>query len=600
MPISVVSQGPWRVGSLRWQPRPGAFALTVTCCATFNLAPDESPLVSAAAETALFEGDERALVEPWGPIAPWKHQAEVILVGRAYAPEGVPVRTLVPSITVGGVEKAIQIRGDSWWIADGSVTEPSPFAHMPLRWERAAGGRGTDNPAGVPVGADAVADRWGRIPVPNLLPFGAVISASNAPIEPASFGPLRPDWPSRLARFRDHAGTWDPLQWMERPLPEDLDPACFNVAPRDQTVEQLTRHERIVLSHLHPRHPHLVTHLRSPAPRASTRITGIEQSVALRCDTLVIDTDRGKAVLVWRGQLAIDHPQSDGVVLISAGKRASTSPGTITAAAAPISTAAELPFRLGRQVTLALPPETANQPVARALPFTPQPSGDANDTLVPAFTARRTDLPFRPSSPPAPPVPEWTPRPSEAPPPMLGPLAHTALAAPESAPPVAAPEPEPEPALAPPVEETPPAGPPIKEFPLARTAAMAARIDRQPAKYSQILEHESLAPIAWEALEEHWRAAVDADMALGRRKTLAAYDEAYVGALEADRGPITAAEYARLLIASERGGADGVLEELGLPAQAMMRLRRVWLGRTVRDPRAAEALRLAMRVASEG
>src|SRR4051812_13020342 len=88
VPISVVSQGPWRVASLRWQPEPGAFALTVTCCTSFNLAPGESPLLSAATELPLFEGDDRGLVEPWGPIAPWKHRAEVIVVGHAHAPEG--------------------------------------------------------------------------------------------------------------------------------------------------------------------------------------------------------------------------------------------------------------------------------------------------------------------------------------------------------------------------------------------------------------------------------------------------------------------------------------------------------------------------------
>ena len=46
MPINVVSQGPWRVGSLVWQAQSGAHTLTVTCCSTFSLAPGESHTAS--------------------------------------------------------------------------------------------------------------------------------------------------------------------------------------------------------------------------------------------------------------------------------------------------------------------------------------------------------------------------------------------------------------------------------------------------------------------------------------------------------------------------------------------------------------------------
>lgn len=642
MPLNVVSQGPWRVGSLVWQPHAGAHTLTVTCCSTFLLAPGESPLVTAPAEPPLEGDDERRYVEPWGPIVPWKRRADVIVVGHAYAPEDAPTSELVARVAVGDVDKSITVRGDSWFLADGSLSAPGLFTRMPLRWERAAGGPRTSNPIGVPMGAEAPSDRWGRVPVPNLLPSGAVIAGRDDVVAPIGFGPIRPEWPTRLDRLPARGAGWDAARWAERPLPDNFDPGYFNVTSRDQMPEDLTGEEWIVLEHLHSRHARLVTRLRAPSPRAVTKINGAEQSIPLGCDTLVIDTDRGRAALVWRGQLALDHPQRDGVVLISAGAVAATS--TLPASVA--APAAELPFRRSRPSAPAL----ADHAPVEAPPFeasfsfapTPLPTGDATETIVPTFKAPTRSLPFRSSPPPQPPVEEpvkeegeptprpstmapppasepvvaapawvlralpaaapaapvveWTPRPDEAPPPLVGPLAHQ-VAAPTSEPAVetVAPlEPDPEPALP---ED---AGPPIEKYPLARSAAIAARIDRRPEEYTQVLEDEWLDLPTWEALDAHWRGAVDADVARGRKKMLAAYDEAYVGALEIERGPITAAEYARLLLASERGAAPPLLDELGLPPAALMRIRRVWLGRTVRDPRAAEALRLALRAASEG
>jgi hypothetical protein len=72
-----------------------------------------------------------------------------------------------------------------------------------------------------------------------------------------------------------------------------------------------------------------------------------------------------------------------------------------------------------------------------------------------------------------------------------------------------------------------------------------------------------------------------------------------VAALEEQRGPIVAGEYARLSVAVDRGKVVAVLAELDLPGDAMMRIRRVWLTRMVKDPRAAAEVRAAMRAAAE-
>ncbi len=72
-----------------------------------------------------------------------------------------------------------------------------------------------------------------------------------------------------------------------------------------------------------------------------------------------------------------------------------------------------------------------------------------------------------------------------------------------------------------------------------------------------------------------------------------------MAALEKERGPITAGEYAQLVISAEQGQGQAALAELGLPDESMMRIRRVWLERIVKDKKAAAAVRAAMRKADE-
>jgi hypothetical protein len=75
---------------------------------------------------------------------------------------------------------------------------------------------------------------------------------------------------------------------------------------------------------------------------------------------------------------------------------------------------------------------------------------------------------------------------------------------------------------------------------------------------------------------------------------LKAYDAAYVAQLEKERGPITIDEYARLVIASERGQVAPTLTELKLPRGAVLRIERVWLDKVADDPELAANVRKAI------
>src|ERR1700729_1801344 len=95
-PMDVVCEGQWRAGTLLWQPKAGAWALTIACHAVFELTPGESRVLARPLEAPTEgEGDERWFVEPWGPLAPAKAGPEVVVVGHAYAPVGYRVTSLV-------------------------------------------------------------------------------------------------------------------------------------------------------------------------------------------------------------------------------------------------------------------------------------------------------------------------------------------------------------------------------------------------------------------------------------------------------------------------------------------------------------------------
>jgi hypothetical protein len=312
--MDVVSLCPLRVASLPWQPRPGAWALTVICKATYELAPVESRLAKDQEypnedDNHWNDDPARSLYSP-SDLAPFKPRADVLLVGHAFAPNHEPVRSLVARLCAGSVDKSIEVFGERSWTAEGFVREGLPFVKVPLRYERAAGGPDTDNPVGM------IADDAAGAPIPNLQLRGAALARRGAPLAPAGFGPIAASWPGRAAKLGRRAATFVTGAWSDGPLPEDLDASFFNAAPPDQQTERLGEGERIVLENLSAHFPGLVTHLPGVRPRAVVDRGGALEEIALAADTLWIDTDRSRCTLTWRGRVAIDHPGAEGRVWV--------------------------------------------------------------------------------------------------------------------------------------------------------------------------------------------------------------------------------------------------------------------------------------------
>ncbi len=316
----MLSFGPLRTGSLLWRKAGERIVLTVVAKVTFALAPGESALADAPEEVAERENHwdddpARSLHSP-GDLAPLKRRADVVLVGHAFAPPGKPARSVLARLAVGTVDKVVEVFGPRTLTRSGEVRDGARWTRMPLRYERAAGGSGTWNPVG--VSPDGPTDTFGQRPLPNLQPPGLSVRGAGDLIPPAGFGPLAAAWPSRQERLGGRAGTWTEASLADSPLPDDLDPLFFQVAPADQQLEELHGDEHLALDHLHPQHPRLATRLPGLRPRAFVDVPGaMTLELPLAADTLWIDTDRAICTLTWRGQLPLPRRDQPGRVVVA-------------------------------------------------------------------------------------------------------------------------------------------------------------------------------------------------------------------------------------------------------------------------------------------
>jgi hypothetical protein len=242
-----------------------------------------------------------------------KQTTDVLLIGHAHAPGGVPVTQLDVGLRVGPIAKRLRVTGDRVWLG-GSPSEPEPFSTMPLVWERAYGGidpRTRDAPLPQfdmrnPVGTGYVAEAAHAegVRLPNIeYPDQCVRACSDRP-EPAGFGPLCNHWQPRAGL----AGTYDEAWQRDRSplLPTDFDDRHYQCAPADQQAPQFLRGgEPVVLINVWPR----AEVLRFNLPRV---ILGLESSFldgSLRpherpkLHTVLAEPDMSRVSLVWHSAL---------------------------------------------------------------------------------------------------------------------------------------------------------------------------------------------------------------------------------------------------------------------------------------------------------
>jgi hypothetical protein len=246
-----------------------------------------------------------------------KPGTDVLLIGHAYAPGGWPAYYVDVSLQVGPLFKLVRVFGDRLWEASAAgtaATAPQPFEVMPLLWERAYGGAGQGatgpvsdvrNPVGRGFHAPDSPYPVDGMPLPNLEdPAQPIGSWKHAP-QPACFAPISPHWEPR----RSFAGSYDEAWQQQRSpyLPRDFDARFFHLAPPGLTHSPgyLQGNEHVDIRGATP-----AGELRFQLPAVHLNVTytvaGKAQEEPANLDTIIIEPDAARFVLVWRAALRCD------------------------------------------------------------------------------------------------------------------------------------------------------------------------------------------------------------------------------------------------------------------------------------------------------
>lgn len=232
-----------------------------------------------------------------------KPRTDLLLVGRCYAPGGIPSRQVIVKLRIGPFEKALLVTGNRKWMPLGGPTQAEPFLEMPITYERAYGGLGyARNPLGKGFVPADDQERTAVFELPNIEAFGRLMTDPRIPAEPAGLGPISQMWEQRLRKIGTFDEQWQSSRWPW--YPEDFDTGFFNAASEDQQTPYLKGDEEIYLENLHREHPRFNCRLPGVQPRCFVRELSngfLLRDIPLALDTVWLDMDAQQLVLLWRG-----------------------------------------------------------------------------------------------------------------------------------------------------------------------------------------------------------------------------------------------------------------------------------------------------------
>jgi len=251
-------------------------------------------------------------------VAFMKPATDVVVVGHAWAPRKDTTEMRV-GVRVGPVSKEALVSGDRVWFRTAgatSTTRPLPFEKIPLVYERAYGGWDRThpdehkhtceprNPVGVGYRGSGGFEEGLR--VPNVEDLRAPVKSLGDRPPPAGFGFTSPHWKPRAAL----AGTYDEA-WAKTRSPllaKDFDRRHLNAAsPGLVAPGYLRGDESVVTMGMRPEGTlsFALPGVRPPDVRVGLVDGGAPKELALKLDTIIIEPDDLRVMLLWRGNLVL-------------------------------------------------------------------------------------------------------------------------------------------------------------------------------------------------------------------------------------------------------------------------------------------------------
>jgi hypothetical protein len=317
--LQLKNQTPFAAQIMLLPDRSGIDTLFAVIKATFTIAEslrlsDEQVPLTLADE---FHGEPATSgIRAASDVCIGKLGTDIIINGSAWAPSERPTWQMEVAASVGPASKRVRVCGDRVWDTSGAgaaVSWLAPFVRMPLVWERAFGGSDlTDkgpateprNPAGLGFRLADSTKPLAGLPLPNIENPKALIASWKDTPSPAGFGAVAAHWLPRRA----YAGTYDDA-WMKNRapyLPDDFDLRFCQLASAGLVTQGYLQGGELVELH---------GMTASGVLRFSLPIVGISVNYRLNndslerlasLDTVVIEPDAGRLIMLWRSALACD------------------------------------------------------------------------------------------------------------------------------------------------------------------------------------------------------------------------------------------------------------------------------------------------------
>jgi len=293
-----------------------------------NLAVKQEPLVMAD----VFSGEPGLSAPVYEcDFVPRKPKCDVLLNGSCYTPGGKPAARVTVSLQVGHLTKSFKVVGDRFWrkrlFFFIRSTKPAPFTVLPISYQRAFGGEDRThkdqakhksfmaNPVGVGFHQQLKATIINGKPLPNTEELTRLVKHPRKAYCPMAFGPIGRNWEPRPK----YAGTYNDT-WLENGfpfLPGDFKDEYYQAAPEDQQCQYLRGGEDVVLTNVTPegRSTFRVPTIAMPVvffPR-----DGEKKETEAVIDTLIIEPDRDRFMLVWRSSLPLKRNIFDVVQVVA-------------------------------------------------------------------------------------------------------------------------------------------------------------------------------------------------------------------------------------------------------------------------------------------
>lgn len=302
----------------------GAKSWVVAVKATFDLGSNGAIQLADIQQPVLYSPEYfgepgKSSIRYETDLIPSKRATDVLVNGHAHTPAGRTAQSVDVGLRIGSVEKRLRVFGDRYWVVGfpGRLrpSSPTPFERMPITFERAFGGWDQSDPDTSqqrleprnPIGSGfGTSERQleGRA-LPNVEHTAQLISSWSDRPAPAGFGAIASYWSPRL----EWAGTYGD-DWMKHKfplLPDDFDERFHQCALPDQQIEGCLRGgEEVALENLSE-----AGQIQFALPKIylafSTRFGTDKVEHRASLQTVVIEPDAGRLVMVWQTSLACHH-----------------------------------------------------------------------------------------------------------------------------------------------------------------------------------------------------------------------------------------------------------------------------------------------------